>query len=217
MAALVRSAVSTCLLAALPATAGAEIVYLASGRTLSVRAHRIEGDEIVLILRGGGEVACARALVRDILADEVPYPDPEEGSAALRTGVWSASRRDADVAELVEHLAAAYGVDARLVHAVVAAESGYQPAAVSRKGAMGLMQLMPATARQYAVADPFDPRANLEAGIQHLKKLLDRFELPLALAAYNAGEQAVERFGGIPPYRETRAYVAQVLSRLRDR
>ncbi len=217
MAALVRWAVSACLLAALPATAEAEIVYLASGRTLSVRAHRVEGDEIVLILRGGGEVACARALVRDIVADEVPYPDPDEGGAALPVGAGFSSGRDAHVVALVERLAAAYGVDARLVHAVVSAESGYRPAAVSPKGAMGLMQLMPATARQYAVADPFDPRANLEAGIQHLKKLLDRFELPLALAAYNAGEQAVERFGGIPPYRETRAYVAQVLSRLRSR
>jgi soluble lytic murein transglycosylase-like protein len=76
------------------------------------------------------------------------------------------------------------------------------------------MQLMPATARQYAVADPFDPKANIEAGIRHLKTLLDRFELSIALAAYNAGEAAVRRFGGMPPYRETREYVAQVLSLL---
>ena len=78
---------------------------------------------------------------------------------------------------------------------------------------MGLMQLMPATARQYAVADPYDPQANIEAGIRHLKSLLDRFDVPLALAAYNAGEGTVRRYGGMPPYRETRSYVSRILSR----
>ena len=76
---------------------------------------------------------------------------------------------------------------------------------------MGLMQLMPETARRYAVADPYDPAANIDAGVRHLKTLLDRFELSLALAAYNAGEAAVERFRGIPPYPETQSYVRQVL------
>jgi soluble lytic murein transglycosylase-like protein len=76
---------------------------------------------------------------------------------------------------------------------------------------MGLMQLMPLTARQYAVANPYDPAANIEAGIKHLKALLQRFPRPLALAAYNAGEAAVLRFGGIPPYAETRNYVSRIL------
>jgi soluble lytic murein transglycosylase-like protein len=116
--------------------------------------------------------------------------------------------------ELIDMVSAAQGVDARLVRAVIAVESAYRSDAISRKGARGLMQLMPATARQYAVADPFDPKANIEAGIRHLKTLLDRFELSIALAAYNAGEAAVRRFGGMPPYRETREYVAQVLSLL---
>ena len=80
---------------------------------------------------------------------------------------------------------------------------------------MGLMQLMPGTARQYAVADPYEPRSNLEAGIRYLRELLDRFDLPLALAAYNAGEAAVRRFGGIPPYPETRHYVERVMELLR--
>jgi soluble lytic murein transglycosylase-like protein len=79
---------------------------------------------------------------------------------------------------------------------------------------MGLMQLMPGTARQYAVRNPYEPRSNIEGGIKHLKSLLERFELPLALAAYNAGEAAVRRFGGIPPYPETRAYVKRVLALL---
>jgi soluble lytic murein transglycosylase-like protein len=80
---------------------------------------------------------------------------------------------------------------------------------------MGLMQLMPETARRYAVRDPYEPRSNIEAGIKYLKSLLDRFDLPLALAAYNAGEAAVRRFGGIPPYPETRGYVSRILKLLR--
>ena len=79
---------------------------------------------------------------------------------------------------------------------------------------MGLMQLMPRTARQYAARNPYDPKSNIEAGTKYLSKLLSEFELPLALAAYNAGEAAVRRFGGIPPYAETQAYVAKILSLL---
>jgi soluble lytic murein transglycosylase-like protein len=105
-------------------------------------------------------------------------------------------------------------VDVRLVHAVIEAESNYQPRARSPKGAKGLMQLMPATARQYAVRDPYDPRANIDAGVRHLKDLLGRFDLGLALAAYNAGEGTVRRHGGLPPFAETQRYVARILQRL---
>jgi soluble lytic murein transglycosylase-like protein len=102
--------------------------------------------------------------------------------------------------------------------AVMRAESGgrtmlaEERPIVSEAGAMGLMQLMPATARQYAVADPFDPASNIEAGIKHLKSLLQRLPVALALAAYNAGEGAVQRFNGIPPYPETRSYVSRILA-----
>ena len=113
--------------------------------------------------------------------------------------------------EIIDRVSAEQGVDAKLVRAVIQVESAYQERARSPKGAMGLMQLMPDTARQYAVADPYDPAANIEAGIKHLKSLLDRFPERLALAAYNAGEAAVERFGGIPPYAETRDYVSRIL------
>jgi soluble lytic murein transglycosylase-like protein len=99
----------------------------------------------------------------------------------------------------------------KLVRAVIQVESAYQPRARSRKGAVGLMQVMPATARQYGVSNPYDPAANIEAGIRHLKALLERFPLALALAAYNAGEATVERFRGIPPYPETRNYVSTIL------
>jgi len=113
--------------------------------------------------------------------------------------------------DLIEEHASRNVVSADLVRAVIQAESAFNPRAVSPKGAMGLMQLMPETARQYAVANPYEARANIEGGTKYLKSLLERFELPLALAAYNAGEGAVRRFGGIPPYPETQAYVKSVL------
>jgi soluble lytic murein transglycosylase len=114
--------------------------------------------------------------------------------------------------DLIDTTAARHGVDARLVRAIVEVESSYRPEARSPRGAMGLMQLMPPTAREYRLRDPYDPESNLEAGVRHLRSLLDRFEVSLALAAYNAGEGAVRRFGGIPPFPETRAYVRRVLS-----
>jgi soluble lytic murein transglycosylase-like protein len=106
-------------------------------------------------------------------------------------------------------------VNPSLVRAVIQAESAWNRRAVSPKGAMGLMQLMPATAAQYGVADPFDPDQNIRAGVRHLKHLLDRYDgnAELALAAYNAGPGAVEKYGRtIPPYRETRAYVKKIVS-----
>jgi len=113
----------------------------------------------------------------------------------------------------VAEAARRYGVDPLLVRAVIRVESAGDPRAVSRKGAAGLMQLMPATAARYGVADRFDPAQNVEAGTRHLRELLDFFnqDLVLALAAYNAGEDAVLRYGRtVPPYAETRRYVARV-------
>ena len=104
-------------------------------------------------------------------------------------------------------------MDPMLVRALIQVESGYRPRARSRKGAMGLMQLMPSTAREYKVRNPFEPKANIEAGIKHLKSLIVKFErLDLSLAAYNAGPGAVKKFNGVPPYRETRNYVTRILS-----
>jgi soluble lytic murein transglycosylase len=106
-----------------------------------------------------------------------------------------------------------YGVPDRLVTAVIRAESGFNARAVSRKGARGLMQLMPATASNLGVRNSFDPRENIHGGVRHLRALIDRFpgNLPLAIAAYNAGERAVLTYGGIPPYPETRDYVGKVM------
>jgi len=108
-----------------------------------------------------------------------------------------------------------YGLPMKLVSAVIRAESGFNPRAVSRKGAQGLMQLMPTTAATLGVRNSFDPRQNIEGGVRHLRYLLDRYpgNVPFALAAYNAGEGAVDSYRGIPPYPETQQYVQKVLER----
>jgi soluble lytic murein transglycosylase-like protein len=123
---------------------------------------------------------------------------------------------DDDMDAYIKQVATRYGVPADLVAAVIDAESDNNPRAVSRRGARGLMQLMPKTARTLGVRDPFDPRANIDAGVRHLRALMDRFgnDLPLVLAAYNAGEVAVIKHRGVPPYRETRAYVKRILKKL---
>ena len=115
----------------------------------------------------------------------------------------------------IVEVATRYGVEPKLVAAIVAVESQFNARAVSRRGAEGLMQLMPATAAYLDVQDSFDPRDNIDGGVRHLKRLMARFHnnVPLALAAYNAGEQAVINYRGIPPYRETRQYVVRVLRR----
>lgn len=121
---------------------------------------------------------------------------------------------DAALEPVIVRHADSYQLDPKLVRAVIQVESGYNPGAVSRKGAMGLMQLMPGTATLLAVNDPWDPDENVRGGAAYLRRMLDRFEgrLELAVAAYNAGPAAVERHGGIPPYPETRDYVRKVLA-----
>lgn len=118
-----------------------------------------------------------------------------------------------DLRAMVDRLSRQEGLDPRLVDALVVAESGYNPQAVSKKGAMGLMQLMPQTARRLNVEDPFDPEQNVRGGVQEFSRLITRYSgnLGLALAAYNAGEGAVSRYRGIPPYSETRKYVAKIM------
>ena len=137
----------------------------------------------------------------------MPYPEPEPDRDPARGARSACGRLSTRSAEFIEPLALQHGVDPALVRAVVEVESNYEPTARSHKGAMGLMQLMPATARHYALANPYDPQSNLDAGIRHLRSLLDRFDVRLALAAYNAGEGAVLRYGGVPPFAETRSYV----------
>lgn len=207
----------TLLTAAVPARA--ELVFFATGRVLSVKTHRTEGESLVLTLRSGGEMVCEQSIVARIEPDEIPYPEDKppavsESTEGTEAGALQASsdlQRNSRYEPIIVQVAARHGVDPTLVRAVIQVESNYETRARSVKGAKGLMQLMPDTARRYGLANPYDPAANIEAGIKHLKFLLERFPLTLALAAYNAGEAAVERFGGVPPYAETRSYVARIL------
>lgn len=194
---------------------------MTSGRTLSVKSHKDDGESVILTLRGGGEVTCDRSLIDKIVPDEVPHPEPapavetaeNDAQARPAAGERTALLRDTVYDELIASAAEAHGVDPVLVQALIQVESNYRPRARSSKGAMGLMQIMPATAREYKVRNAYDPKANIEAGIKKLKGLLDKFQVvDLALAAYNAGEGAVQKFNGMPPYRETQNYVSRILA-----
>ena len=137
----------------------------------------------------------------------VPKPGRKRHRAPRRT----------DYDPLIDHVSQLHAVPPALIKAVIAAESAFNPKAVSRAGAQGLMQLMPATASSLGVLDPFAAEENVDAGTEYLRRLMDRYgSLPWALAAYNAGPSAVDRYGGIPPYRETQAYVERVLNYYRS-
>ena len=208
---------SSTALFALLITAGpahAEIVLLTSGRTLSVKSHVTDGAKIILKMRDGGEITCDKSLIATIVEDEIPFVEAQDEPAtghALEDPP-SVTLPLTPYRDIIAGMAQTHGVNPLLVQALIQVESSYRPRARSHKGAMGLMQLMPATARQYNVRNPYDPKANIAAGVRHLKSLIDRWGVELALAAYNAGEGAVEKFKGVPPYRETRNYVTQILS-----
>ena len=120
-----------------------------------------------------------------------------------------------DLDRLIRDIGSRYDVDPELIHAVIRQESNYDPFAVSSKGALGLMQLLPSTAERFGVKDVFVPAENIQGGVKYLRYLMDRYprQADLVLAAYNAGEGAVDRYGGIPPYQETQAYVARISER----
>jgi hypothetical protein len=188
--------------------AEAEIAVLTNGMTLKLVSHRVENGQALLVLEGGGEVGLPAEELRGVVPDEVVDEALELPVGAL----------DVDaLRSLARQIAERHGVDPELVGAVVSVESGFDPAAVSPKGAQGLMQLMPSTAATLGVTDPFDPRQNLDGGVRHLRSLLASYrgDRRLALAAYNAGAGAVARHKGVPPYRETQDYVRKVLTRCR--
>ncbi|MCP4713973.1 MAG: lytic transglycosylase domain-containing protein [Deltaproteobacteria bacterium] len=141
-------------------------------------------------------------------------PNDQKYRMIMKTTPDRTSRsREHKFDHLITKLCRKHGVEIPLVKAVIKAESDFNPMAISKKGAQGLMQLMPQKAKELRVDDPFNPRENLSGGIRHLKSLLTKFQgdIPLVLAAYNAGETAVRKQNGIPPYRETRTYIDKVL------
>ncbi len=152
--------------------------------------------------------------IGDLKVSCVPAPT----NPSQETGSKGSSGRKNDYSAIIEKYSSKYGVDPDLIHSMIATESAYNPKAVSPKGAQGLMQLMPATASRYGVRNPFDPEENISGGIRHVRSLLDMFagyedSLMLSLAAYNAGENLVQRLGRVPAIPETNDYVRSILQR----
>jgi soluble lytic murein transglycosylase-like protein len=187
-----------------------EILMLENGKTMRAVSYVVDDEMIRVAVNNKSEIAIPLNWVREIRHVDDPEPAASVQQADLQDAPVNT---DFAYADLVFSLAKKHEVDWRLVAAVMRAESNFNPRAVSPKGAQGLMQLMPATARLYSVTDPYDPVQNIDAGVRHLKMLLQRFpgKLDLALAAYNSGEKTVDRFKGIPPFSETRLYVKRVL------
>jgi len=176
---------------------------------MKAASYSVEG-ETVRIIDEKSEIAIPLSWVREIRTFADPEPTaPVPQMAAVDENL----ENDFEYSDLVLSLAKKHQVDWKLVAAVMKAESNFNPRAVSPKGARGLMQLMPGTARLYRVTDPYDPVQNIDAGVRHLKMLMNRFpgKLDLVLAAYNSGEKTVDRFKGIPPFSETQSYVKKVL------
>lgn len=176
--------------------------------------HEIQAKGIYYMVKEDGSLC-----ITDIPTSRKYKPYKFEKSINYIRNAVVAFKRDhrsvEEVNAIVSGLCAKYGVDKKLVMAVIDVESGFNAAAVSTAGAQGLMQIMPATGRDLDLVDPFDPSENIDAGIRYLRYLLDTFpDRRLAVAAYNAGPNAVKKYGGIPPYTETRNYVDKVWARL---
>ena len=199
----------------MPVTTEAKIAVFVDGRILKVEDAYLDEDRIVLRLMDGGTMVVPAVRIDRVVADEITsVPDPlpsidcPSGWSNEPLPEWVPFRGSIETAAKTANL------HPWLLAALVQAESAFDPNAVSRAGAKGLTQLMPSAAADHRVRDVFDPTENLRGGASHLRLMLDRFEsLTLALAAYNAGAAAVERYDGIPPYRETQDYVRRILRR----
>jgi soluble lytic murein transglycosylase-like protein len=191
-------------LAAAPAFAGEYAVLTSGARMHADRHEAVEGK--VRLYTGAGYIELDGGQVLAFEPDEAK-PAPAAPDAVAST----APRLQASPAELADAAADKYGLPRKLVRSLMSAESGGNPRAVSPKGAIGLMQLMPGTARDLGV-DPHDPAQNVDAGVRYLSDLLFKYHFDLwhALAAYNAGEGAVQKYGGVPPYRETIDYIQRI-------
>jgi soluble lytic murein transglycosylase-like protein len=205
----IRSAIvlGALAIALIPRSAAADLALLRNGFTIRHERRQVVGENTRLFL-GAGEASYIDVPTTEIegFEKDLTLPRfPQAAPASLPPTV--------DLSQVVNSASAAYHLDPDLVNSVIHAESGFNSRAVSRKGAQGLMQLMPGTAGRLGVTNPLDPEANVGGGTRYLRQLLERyhFDLVKALAAYNAGPLRVEQYRGVPPYRETRAYVARIV------
>jgi soluble lytic murein transglycosylase-like protein len=204
-ATIAAAAVAAVLALVSASPARADYAVLRSGLRLHITGYQLSGERVRLTMEGGSvEIAADEILSME---REDVFPAPAVAPVPPPSGPYGQLIRDA---------AEKHGVDEKIIHHMIAVESNFNPRAVSRKRAQGLMQLLPQTAARYSVSNIFDPAQNIDAGTRYLKDLLARFHdsLPLALAAYNAGPEIVERYGGVPPLRETQNYVRQITARL---
>jgi len=190
-----------------PTPASADYAVLRSGARLHITSYERDGERVRLTVDGG---------TVNVAAADLVAVEPEEHFAAVPAAPEAAP---GPFGKLIHAAAEKHGVDESLIRWVIAVESHFNPRAVSRKRAQGLMQLLPATAAVYAVSDIFDPAQNIDAGTRYLKDLLARYrgDLRLALAAYNAGPEMVERYGGVPPFAETQKYVRVITGHMAAR
>jgi hypothetical protein len=191
------------LAAAFTPCASADYAVLRSGQRLHIAGYQRVGDCVILTVDGG---------VIEISPDDLVSVEPQQSFPANPPVPISS----APYGNLIHAAAERHGVDEKLIMHVIAAESNFNPRAVSRKKALGLMQLLPQTAARYSVANVFDPAQNIDAGTHYLRDLLEGYQgnLTLALAAYNAGPDAVERYRGVPPFAETEKYVHYITAKL---
>jgi soluble lytic murein transglycosylase-like protein len=197
----------------------AESVVLKNGFRMHVDRHESSADKVILYT-DGGSLEMSPAEIDHFEVDPEPAPAPivpekkPEAAPAPATKSATAGGAIQSVEEAIHSAGVKYGLDPDFIRSIIRTESAGNPRAVSPKGAAGLMQLMPATAKTLGVANVFDISANVEGGTAYIRQLLDRYnhDVVRALAAYNAGPQKVESFGGIPPYRETYAYVTRVIT-----
>ncbi|HVS33776.1 MAG TPA: lytic transglycosylase domain-containing protein [Thermoanaerobaculia bacterium] len=207
--------------------ASASIALYTDGRSSKITAYSVEDQVIHLTLTSGGVISVPLSRIDRIVDDEVVTPEvvaevkkiEEDGVFPKRSWRYQETRAPlfkSRFNEIIVKAARHFDVDAALVSAVIKAESDYNPKTVSHKGARGLMQLMPATAKRFGVTDSFDPTANIYAGTRYLRWLLNTFEgnADLAVAAYNAGEGNVWKYKGVPPFRETVTYIRRIASHL---
>jgi len=186
------------------APARADYAVLRSGGRLHVSGYALEGDQVRLTVAGGSVLIAADDLITIEPEEVFPAPPPQDVDFGVR------------YAKLIRASAQKHRVEEKLITSVIEAESNFDAKAVSRKKALGLMQLLPKTAALYSVKNVFDPEENIDAGTHYLKDLLARYHgnVTFALAAYNAGPEMVDRYGGVPPFAETQNYVRQITSKL---